>query len=125
MKYSAKLLDYFYHRQHAGSLNCVTPNIYQAGAGNADKKEWLEIWVEYRQCVVQTRFKATGSVALIAGGEFICRWLETKTWQDLNDLTPETILDGMELSALHIHIAHLILTVIKNLGFYLDGVITG
>lgn len=118
MKYSEKLLNYFHQRHHAGNLD-PADNVRRVQVGNADNREVLVLTIAYQgNNIIAAKFQASGSVALIAGGEFICTWLENKTWQDLPSLTPEYILDCLELTKLNIHVANLLATAVKKmLGF--------
>lgn len=114
MKYSAQLQHYFHHRDHGGRLDPGI-TVRSAQAGNIENREVLVLFVEYHEYIVRARFQASGSIALIAGGEFICGWLENKTWQDLSSLTPELILEALALRKIDIHIANLIVTAVKKL----------
>jgi NifU-like protein involved in Fe-S cluster formation len=108
MKYSSQLLHYFHHREHAGCLDSRDAGVYHAQVGSVENREVLSLWVHYQSRIEEARFQAAGSVPLIAGGEWLCGWLEHKTPDDLSQLTPESILKALDLTALHIHTAHLI-----------------
>jgi NifU-like protein involved in Fe-S cluster formation len=114
MKYPSQLQHYFHHRHHGGRLEPAV-NVRSAQVGNADNGEVLVLFVEYHECIVRARFQASGSIAVIAGGEFICEWLENKTWQDLSSLTPELILEALALTKTDIHVANLIATAVNKL----------
>ncbi len=114
MKYSSQLQHYFHNRHHGGRLEPAI-TVRSAQAGNAENREVLVLFVEYHDHIVQARFQASGSIALIAGGEFICEWLENKTWQDLSRLTPELILEALALTKMDIHVANLIIMAVKGL----------
>ena len=117
MKYPSQLQHYFHHRDHGGRLD---PGIAvrSAQVGNIENGEVLVLFVKYHEYIVQARFQASGSIALIAGGEFICGWLENKTWQDLSRLTPELILEALALTKTDIHVANLIVMAVKKLLLY-------
>ncbi len=115
MKYSEALIYYFHHREHAGRLEQTIASVRHAQIGNAENQEVLALYVDYQDQIVEAKFQATGSVVLIAGGEYICRWLEKKTWADLTKLTPEIILQGLGLTAINIHVANIIIMAIQKL----------
>lgn len=121
VSYSAKLLQYFHFRPHAGSLDTQVANVYQARVGHAENHEVLVLFVDYQEKIVAARFKAVGPPALIAGSELICGWLEHKTWRELSQLTPEWILAELELSPLRVHIARLIIMAVRQLQYVITG----
>jgi NifU-like protein involved in Fe-S cluster formation len=116
MKYPPQLLHYFHHRAHAGFIDPVLPGFCQSQVGSAENRDVLTLTVEYRQrIIVQAKFQAGGSIALIAAGEFICGWLEQKSWQDLQLLTAEWVLENLGLAKTYLHIGHLIVIAVNKL----------
>ena len=118
MKYPAQLLYYFQHRNHGGRLDLTDPTVQYVQAGNQQNGEMVKLYVRYQNHRVETaKFQAASSVALIAAAEFICVWLEKKTYQDLALLTHQSILQELGLTELNIHIANLIIIAVKQLDF--------
>lgn len=113
--YPEKLQHYFHHRVHAGDLSHHATHNYQVQVNGTENFEVLQLSIAYGDCIVEAKFKASGSVALIAGGEFICQWLENKTWEDFSILTPQFILQELGLNQLSVHIAQMIIQAIKKL----------
>ncbi len=119
MRYPTNLLYYFQHREHAGCLDVSNPHVQYIRVGHPQNGEVLDLYVLYQQNhVVTAKFQAASSVALIAASEFLCVWLEGKSYQDLDSLTHELILKKLDLTELNIHIANLILLAVKQLNFF-------
>lgn len=114
-KRSQKLLYYFHERAHGGVLDTSKSSVRRAQSGNAANREILVLFIDYQEKVIAARFQAAGSVSLIAGGEFICQWLEQKTRQEMMGLTAQFLLESLGLSPLENHIAQLIVTTVKKL----------
>jgi|GEM_PF-5155324 len=121
MKFSEQLLHYFHHRLHAGALDSAIPSVRSVQVGRPENREVLLLMIDYRDRIQTARFKAAGSVALIAGAEFICGWLEQKSWPDLQSITPEFILKSLGLTPLHTHIANLIVLAVQQLPMARNG----
>lgn len=64
--------------------------------------------------IADAYFKAFGSVALIAAGEFICEQLRGKSLQVVNDMTADKLLVDLELPLTKIHVGSLIITAING-----------
>lgn len=108
-QYSNKLLNYFYHTPHAGSLNPQEPNVIVAKAGEKSNNELLELYLQIADNkIICARFKASGSPSLIASAEFVCDWLEGKKIEEVAQLNPEMILQFLELPKTQIHTALLL-----------------
>lgn len=115
MKYSPQLLEYFRNRTHAGRLDCNHAQVYFAQTGQPENQEIFALYVEYQTCLVNVKFQAAGSVALIAAGEFICRWMQRKTVAELENLNHTFILEQLNLSTLNIPAIQLILLTLKKI----------
>ena len=116
MKYSQNLLDYFHHRDHAGEMDCIDPEVRLIEVGQAQNGEVLHLYVRCQHhLIVAASFKAAGSVALLAAAEFLCGWLEGKTYSDLDALTHQVILHALGLTDLSMHIAHLLMMAVNQL----------
>lgn len=114
VKYSEKLLEYFYHCKHAGSLG-ESDNVYQAEEGSIEQGEVIRFYLQIEnQQIEQVRFKSHGSVALIAACEFAAGWLEGRRLDEVSELTATLILNSLELSALYNHVAILVLTCVNK-----------
>ncbi len=104
MRHSQQTLRYFYKTDHAGVLDRQDGVIKQASLGTAEQGDVLQLYlaVENSQILV-ARFQAYGSVALIAGGEYICCFLEGKSFAQALALKAKDILKALGLSDLKIH----------------------
>ena len=116
MKYSEQVLTYFYNTNHAGLLDVNDPAVLFSKVGSADNGDLLELYVQCRRNVVmKASFRAYGSVAMIAAGEFICRWLQGKKLDEMVSLTHDKVLQALDLSIIKIHIATLVCSAIMKI----------
>jgi len=105
--YPQQLLQYFYHLEHAGELTAAP--IYVMEQGTVEQGDIVRFYVKLEnQRIIQARFKAYGSVAIIAGGEYVCRWLEGKNIQEAAEIQASQILTALGLSSLKNHTAVLL-----------------
>ncbi|MBS0350660.1 MAG: iron-sulfur cluster assembly scaffold protein [Proteobacteria bacterium] len=114
MKYSAIFLDFFGNRVHAGRLPAGS-NIFFTQVANSDQSEVLRVYVEHQLQIKQARFLAQGSPALIASGEFICRWLENKTMDEVKLFKVHFVLEQLGLSQHYVHIAQMVQAAVSDL----------
>lgn len=115
MKYSPQLLEYFHNRTHAGRLDRNATDVYFAQSGHPENQEIFALYIQYNQQIEAVKFQAAGSVMIIAAGEFICRWLQGKTWVNLKELSCEFILNSLNLSTLNTPTAQLVLLTIQKI----------
>lgn len=115
MKYSERLLRYFYHIDHAGSLPLDDEAVSVAELG---KLEHGDVFRLYLKCegsqILIARCKVYGSVVLLALAEFTCSWLEGKTISDALKFESKDLLDAFQLSLIHVHSATLIIRVVQE-----------
>lgn len=112
-KYPQILLDYFHHLEHAGTIPSAR-NVLIAEEGTEQQGEIIRLYLAVSDDIItDANFKSFGSVALIAGCEFICRWLEGKSIKQALEITPEYILKELQLTSYHKHIAVLIVQTVK------------
>jgi NifU-like protein involved in Fe-S cluster formation len=115
MSYSQQLLHYFHHTPHAGTLDRNQPNIYHAEVGCIENSDLLELYLYIdHEKILQARFKAHGSPALIATAEYLCEYLEGKSKIVAQQLQHQDLLNALELSTLHVHIAALTLSALSQ-----------
>lgn len=114
MRYSQVLLNYFHNRIHGGQIAAGSEHLRVSQVGHEDQ-EVLVLYILFEKTVLTARFKAFGSVELIAAGEFICTWLENKDEMAIRNLSTEMILTGLGLGSLKIHIANLVLQAVQQL----------
>ena len=113
-RYSETLLHYFYHLEHAGSL--VGDHVYAAEQGNAAQGSHIKLYIALEDVMIsQARFKCYGSVISLAVCEFVCRWLEGKTVQQLAQLDTQLILQALELTEIHQHVALRLVACVNHL----------
>src|SRR3990167_2673747 len=102
-RHSELLLKYFRNPDHAGTLDINLPDIFSATLCSADQSEIIELYFEIKENkILQAKFKATGSVAIIAGAEFLCEYVTNKNTAEINQLTEDTILKKLALTPLKI-----------------------
>ncbi len=117
-RHSELLLKYFRNPAHAGALDINLPHIFSAKLKSADQSEVVELYLEINENkILKAKFKAAGSVAIIAGAEFLCEYVINKNMTEINQLTAECILKQLGLTTLKIHTAQLLILVLhKTLG---------
>lgn len=113
--YPEKLLDYFYHLDHAGEISSGA-GVYTAEKGSQQQGDVVRLYVRVESGkIVAAKFKSYGSVATLAACEFVCRWLMDKSISESTDLMPEHILAELQLSKIKIHCAVLLCETIHEL----------
>ncbi|WP_100623000.1 iron-sulfur cluster assembly scaffold protein [Candidatus Coxiella mudrowiae] len=109
MRYSNEVLDYFLDTQHAGILQEADPQVKHGEIGTREQGYLFRLYVRYDQTKIkEAKFQAYGSVTAISACEYVCRWLENKTFEEAKQLTAIQIQNALNLSALEIHAALLI-----------------
>lgn len=109
MRYSNEVLDYFLDTQHAGILQEADPKVKQGEIGTREQGYLFRLYVRYDHTKIkEAKFQAYGSVAAIAACEYVCRWLENKTFEEAKQLTAIQIQTALNLSAFETHAALLI-----------------
>ncbi len=113
MNYSAKILEYFEQRSHAGALPAAT-NVL-VGEASAANEELLRFYVQIEnQQIQRCTFQANASVASIASAEFLAQWCEQKRVDELATLSAEFIAEQLALPAVKIHSVRLALSALNS-----------
>ena len=113
MPYSAVFLDCFEHTRHAGKLDGEA--LLTASHTSVQPFSEIQFFLRAKDSVIeQASFLSSTTPALIAGCEYVCRWLEGKTLTQAHGLQKEQILQELGLEATFVHVAHLICSVIKK-----------
>lgn len=107
MKYSPAFRDYFMQTLHAGQLNGQHVVIRKHQSANPFDQFTLYLEV-VDTTIKQAHFESSSTPALIAAGEYVCRWLENKSLVEAAGLQKEQILQELGLDQHFIHIADLI-----------------
>lgn len=108
-KYSPLVLRYFHHTPHQGRLDTLEPNVVSASVGLDENQDVLALFLLIEQgCVIDAKFLAQGSVAIIAGGEWLCDYVVGKNCNDLESLTVGYILEQLALPRVKVHVASLL-----------------
>lgn len=109
MKHSPFLLPCFHQTDHAGVLDKSLGVVKSACAGTVEQGDVVTLFVLIEAGrIAQITFQAYGSVAIIGGGECLCRWLEGKTVLEARRITTQDILTHLQFSELNIHTASLL-----------------
>ena len=110
MKYSATFLKYFDQLDHVGECDINSAEILSATVGERANHDVLQFSFALRGAkIIQARFKATGMPATFSAAEWVCCWLEGRLIMDVKkNLSPELILQSLDLNRHYIHIANLI-----------------
>ena len=109
MRYSPRLLNYFYNAHHGGELDPEVGTIYQAELHSENNDYFLRLYLHCNnQKIICAKFQAHGSVAVIAACEYVCCWLEGKTRVEAQQLNVQQIIERLEMSTLQNHVAALI-----------------
>lgn len=108
MSYSQRALQYFHEPAHATQLHGA--NVQKGTAHSANQDEVVEFYLALDNAkIIKASFQAHGSVALLASAEFVCEWLEGKSFTQVSELTIETILEELELPRFRNHSAALVI----------------
>lgn len=116
MIYSNNFLNYLRDTVHGGDLVGNYSVIISEIAGSIVNGDIivLTLGIDSNK-IKQARFRAQGSPAIIAAGEFLCRYVEGKLFEEvMTTLTANTILEALELPMHFVHIASLMMTVLKQ-----------
>ncbi len=112
MQYSDIFLEYFSNTQHAGILSGDA--VFSAELGDPAVSDYFSLYVRVTTCIDEARFRCSTTPALIAGGEYACRWLEGKTKNEWSAFTANQILAALGMGTKQIHIATLITRVVQS-----------
>lgn len=113
-RYSEKTLHYFYQRQHAGVLQGA--DVICARYDNQQQDEVFALYFQIKNNkIVNARFQAAGSAALLAALEFVCEYAQGKMFAELLALKPKDLLNSLELSDFKLHTANLICRALQNI----------
>ena len=106
MSYSAAFLDCFLHTKHAGVL--TGEHVVSSLHNSAQSFNSLQLFLRVRDnVIVEASFQASSTPALIAMGEYVCRWVMGKQLTECQQLQKEQILAELELPTTFLPIAHL------------------
>ncbi len=77
MNYNQQVEEYFFSPHHVGVLNVNEPFIIHQRVGEMAREAVLDLYVRYNsnKAIESACFKAYGSPYLIAGGEWLCRYM--------------------------------------------------
>lgn len=122
-QYSDFLLQHFYHTSHQGRLDTNALDVYTATVGTPDNQDVLQLFVQIIDDKIKSAtFLAKGSVAIIAGGQWLCDYIAQKNVSDLKQMTVEMILKNLGLPAVKVHVAGLLVQALqKCMDDYLNG----
>lgn len=111
----AKSSDYFFDIRHAGELDQNDKNVFCAEVGSEKQNNLLRLYVRCEnQQIVDAKFQALGTPAVMASCEYVCRWLVDKTLTEAKQLTVLQIMQSLEMSSLQNHVAVLVERLVKT-----------
>ncbi|PMB54666.1 iron-sulfur cluster assembly scaffold protein [Coxiella endosymbiont of Rhipicephalus microplus] len=109
MYYSNEVLEYFFNTQHVGILQEPDSQVMWGEIGSREQGYLFRLYVRYDHTTIkEAKFQAYGSVTTTAACEYVCRWLENKTFEEAKQLTSIQIQNALNLSAFESHAALLI-----------------
>lgn len=114
MNYSDAFLDYFLNATHAGSLSGESVHIFLHQGVAPFSSFQLCIKVDNDNVVIQAAFHASSTPALIAVGEYVCRWIERKPLSAVHQLSKTMIQQELGLAATMMHHVDLIFNSLMN-----------
>lgn len=113
--YSEFLLQFFHHTSHQGRLDISLSNVYTTTVGTPGNQDLLQLFLQISNgVIVQASFLAAGSVAMIAGSEWLCDYMAQKKVSEIKQLTLEAILKTLTLPDTKVHIANLLYQAVNN-----------
>jgi len=114
VSYSDIIRDHFEHPRNVGTfaVDDVTIGTGRRGTPALGNMMQLQIKVMQQTVIADTRFKAYGSVAIIAAGSWVSEWLKGKTLEQAADIDNAWIAEQLALPATQIQSVVLIETVV-------------
>lgn len=115
MQYSEKLFEYFHMTPHA-ILQEEPVHMYCVEVGHIDNSDVFKLFLQIENnLILKAGFKAHGSPVLIAMAEYLCCWVENKSIDEVIQVQHEDLLKELGLTNLHVHIAALILSAMREI----------
>src|SRR5215204_1617965 len=106
MKYSDEVLRRVREPQRAGSLD--GDHVGTGEVGTLDEGTVVRIQVETDgERVAHARFKVFGCSAAIASASLVAEWLESSSVGDAKQLTPERVVERLDLAPERVHVARM------------------
>lgn len=110
----SKFSNYFFDMQHAGELNQNDKTVFWSEVGSEKQNNLLRLFLQYEdERIIQAKFQAFASPAMMASGEYVCCWLLGKTLHEAQELTATQIMTALEMTSLQNHIAVLVERLVK------------
>lgn len=113
MNYSPAFLECFLNTVHAGSLTGDGVYVFLHQGVTSFSSFQLCIRVE-NDLIIQAAFHASSTPALIAVGEYVCRWIEGKPFSALHQLHKNRIQQELGLATTMIHHVDLVLSTFSS-----------
>ncbi len=96
-------------------MDAELSDVVAAHVGSIDNQDVLQLFLQIENnVIVQAHFLAIGSVAMIGGGEWLCAFLEKKTFDDIKKLTVDIVLESLALPPVKIHVAQLLVSAVNQ-----------
>ena len=106
MRYSDEVLDRVRNPQRAGSLD--GEHVGTGEVGTLDEGTVVRIQVSKSgDRIAEARFKVFGCSAAIASASLVAEWLEGTPWAETTGLTPERVVQTLELPVERAHVARM------------------
>lgn len=102
MNYNKVVEAWFFHPEHAGSLSKTSESviIVSRSLDHSNRKMHLYLQLNEQRVVTAARFKAAGNPYIIAGLEWICRFVEGKNVDDLEENLYQDLLVALDIPSL-------------------------
>ena len=115
MIYSDIFLSFLRNTAHAGDIDDDCPTITERAGSIVNGDVIVLMLAIDSNKIKKASFRAQGSPAIIAAGEYVCRQLEGKGFENISsELTANVILEALELPMHFVHIASLMMTVLQQ-----------
>ena len=114
MKYSTTFHNYFLNTDHAGCVE--SPDVIRLYHSSVNPFDQFCFYIVVTNGIITcANFESGTTPALIAAGEYTCRWLEGKSIFEAVSLQSSQILQELNLDSRYVHIAEVMVWLIQQL----------
>jgi len=108
--YTLITCQYFADSHNVGTFPSDTPGLLTGSAGTAASGNIavLQLKVDSQQQIIEAKFKAYGSTAIIAACAWVTQWLQGRSLIDAQNIQHTDIMDALQLPAAKAHCALLV-----------------
>jgi nitrogen fixation NifU-like protein len=115
MKYSAILLEHFYHPQNVGVFEDSEENVGRAIVGSHENGALIHFQIKaIDQIIVAAKFRAYGTGPTISACSYATQWLEHKSLAEGKLLTNVELIKELSIPDLQVHCSLLVEDAVKK-----------